>query len=104
MAMVNQITLPQEIIDRVMRVFEYHRSTKLTPQNRHAEIPMPDLANQPDDVRVFEMKPKVPLPQGLLDMPTATLPLMSDGFEVTTALMSAPPQDLKTLATWLQFA
>jgi len=104
MPVQNVITLPQEILQRVERVLEYHQSTKATFDTVRAESQKPDPATQPYEFRVFEMRPKVPLPAGLLDVPVATLSLMAQGLDALPPALVGPPQDLKTLATWLHFA
>jgi SagB-type dehydrogenase family enzyme len=101
---VNTITLPQDILDRVARVLDFHESTKLSPESVRREPHRLDQANKPYDFRVFEMLPPVPLPSGLADLPSSTLSLMESGLAALPASRVAPPQDLKTLATWLHFA
>ena len=104
MAFVNQITLPQEILDRIDRVLEYHESTKLTYDSVRTDPLTVDPAKQPYEFRVFEMRPKMPLPTGLLDIAVPTIDLMMQGLEALPPSQVGPPQDLKTLATWLHFA
>jgi SagB-type dehydrogenase family enzyme len=101
---VNLITLPQEILERVARVLEYHESTKHTYQSARAEPINLDPATQPYEFRVFEMRPKIPLPSGLLDLPGATISLMANGLDALAPSQVGPPQDLKTLATWLHYS
>jgi len=62
------------------------------------------MSNLPAVVRTFAGLPKVALPTGLLDMPVSALRLMSDGLAALPDSHVAPPQDLKTLATWLFMA
>jgi SagB-type dehydrogenase family enzyme len=105
MSFVNQITLPQDVLDRVARVLEYHESTKHTPQQVHMDPHKPDPANKPFEFRIFEQIPAMPLPQGLLELPVKTLSLMEHGFAALPGgAPEPPPQDLKTLGTWLHFA
>jgi SagB-type dehydrogenase family enzyme len=104
MPLTNVITLPQEILDRVERALEYHQSTKHTFDTVRAEPLNLDHSNQPYEFRVFEMRPKLPLPVGLLDLPVATISLMGQGLDALPPGVVGPPQDLKTLATWLHFA
>ncbi len=104
MPIVNQITLPQEILDRIDRVLEYHESAKLTYDSVRANPLHIDPAKQPYEFRVFDMRPKVPLPTGLLDIAVPTIDLMMQGLEALPPSQVGPPQDLKTLATWLHFA
>ena len=105
MSFVNQITLPQDVLDRVARVLEYHEGTKHTPQAVRDEPHKPDPDNKPYEFRIFENLPAIALPTGLLDLPVRTLSLMEHGFAALPGGAPEPPaQDLKTLATWLQFA
>ena len=105
MSFVNQITLPQDVLDRVARVLEYHDSTKHTPEEVHANPHKPDPDNKPYEFRIFEHIPALPLPSGLLDLPVHALGLMEHGFAALPGSAPEPPaQDLKTLGTWLHFA
>jgi SagB-type dehydrogenase family enzyme len=104
MAIVNVITLPQDVLDRVERVEEYHATTKHTAESMRTERHRLDKANQPYEFRVFEMLPRSSLPPGLLDLPVGTLELMEQGVQALPDSHIAPPQDLKSLATWLHFA
>ena len=105
MTFVNQVTLPQDVLDRVARVMEYHESTKLTHEHVHLHPHKPDASNKPYEFTVFEMLPPTPLPAGLLDLPVHTLELMENGFAALPGgSPEPPPQDLKTLGTWLHFA
>lgn len=104
MAIVNPITLPQEILDRVNRVLEYHESTKHTYKSVRAEPITFDPYKQPYEFRVFEQLPKIPLPANLHDLPVPTIDLMTQGLEALPPSLVGPPQDLKTLASWLHFA
>ena len=104
MAIVNVITLPQDVLDRVERVEEYHATTKHTAESMRTERHRLDAANKPYEFRVFEMLPPKSLPPGLLDLPVATLELLAEGVQALPDSQIAPPQDLKSLATWLHFA
>src|SRR5688572_13321096 len=105
MSFVNQITLPQDVLDRVARVLEYHESTKHTHAEVHTNPHKPDPNNKPYEFRIFEQIPALPLPSGLLDLPVRTLSLMEHGFAALPGNAPEPPaQDLKTLGTWLHFA
>jgi SagB-type dehydrogenase family enzyme len=102
---VNQITLPQDVLDRVARVLDYHESTKLSHEQAHQNPHKLDPDNKPYEFRVFEMAPATSLPSGLLDVPAQTLALMEHGFASLPGGAPEPPvQDLKTLGTWLHFA
>jgi SagB-type dehydrogenase family enzyme len=98
------VTLSREILDRVERVLEYHYSTKHTYDSIRQLQPRTQLTDQPALVRTFPGLPKVALPTGLLDLPVASLALMRDGVNALPESHVQPPQDLKTLATWLYMA
>jgi SagB-type dehydrogenase family enzyme len=100
----NTITLPQDVLERVARVLDYHVSTKHTPESVRREPHVVDPNQQPYEFRIFEMLPPTPLPKGMLDMPVPTLSLMEQGLAALASNQVTPPQDLKTLATWLHFA
>jgi SagB-type dehydrogenase family enzyme len=104
MQVVNQITLPQDVLDRVARVLDYHVDTKHTHESVRAGPHKLDPSTQPYEFRVFEMLSKRPLPTNLLDLPVGTLALMENGLGALPDSQVTPPQDLKTLATWLHFA
>jgi SagB-type dehydrogenase family enzyme len=98
------ITLSKEILERVDRVLDYHRATKHTPDSVRALKPQNMLADQPAPIRTFPGRPKVILPTGLLDMAVAALSLMREGLAALPDSHVQPPQDLKTIATWLYMA
>jgi SagB-type dehydrogenase family enzyme len=105
MSRSNLITLPQEILERVARVGDYHLSTKLTPQEWLDHPQVADPLAQPHPFRTFEMLPATSLPPALPGPKVPTLALMESGFEALPDRGLEPPsQDLKTLATWLHFA
>ena len=105
MSFVNQITLPQDVLDRVARVMDYHITTKHTHDSVHRHPHALDAVNKPYEFRVFEMLRRPSLPTGLLDVPAQHARLMEKGFAALPgAVPEPPPQDLKTLATWLHFA
>jgi SagB-type dehydrogenase family enzyme len=104
MAVVNLITLPQDVLDRVGRVLDYHADTKNTHESVRASPHRPEPATQPYEFRVFEMLPRTPLPTGLLDLPAGTLALMEQGLGALPESQVSPPQDLKSVSTWLHFA
>jgi SagB-type dehydrogenase family enzyme len=95
--------IPQEILDRVERIFQYHQASKYTYAVVKAARP-PDPATQPDPYRVFADSPKVALPSKLLDAPVFTLSLLGRGLEAVPESQLRPPQDLRTLASWLYLA
>lgn len=98
------VTLPREIIERAERVLEYHRSSKHTPHSARQIRPATELSGLPKAVRSFGDRPRIALPTGLLDIPAASLSLMHDGLAALPESHVRPPQDLKTLATWLFMA
>src|SRR5688500_17237907 len=91
MSFVNQITLPQDVLDRVARVLDYHNSTKHTHDEVHQDPHKPDPLTKPYEFRIFEQIPATPLPQGLLDLPTKTLSLMEHGFAALPGGAPDPP-------------
>ena len=104
MPIVNTITLPQDVLDRVERVLAYHHSTRLTNESVHREPHKPDPAHRPFDFRVFEELTPLPLPTALIDPAVPALGLMEHGLAALPVDRSGPGQDLKTLASWLHFA
>jgi SagB-type dehydrogenase family enzyme len=96
--------LPREILDRVGRVMDYHRASKLTPESVRANPPTMDLTTKPSPYRRFADAPRVNMPTKLLDAPVPMLAILSDGLAAVPESQLQPPQDLKTLATWLYFA
>ncbi|HEX8324256.1 MAG TPA: nitroreductase family protein [Tepidisphaeraceae bacterium] len=89
--------LPQDILESAGRVWEYHLSTKLTEAS-----PAPRLVRPA--VRVFDYLPKTALSPKLVDLPTATLTVLTRGVDALPESMQLPPQDLRTLSTWLYMA
>jgi SagB-type dehydrogenase family enzyme len=98
------VTLPHDIVERVERVLGYHQATKHTYDSVRQITPKTNLSDQPSPYRVFPGLPKVSLPTGLLDLPIASLALMREGVSALPESHVAPPQDLRTLATWLYMA
>jgi SagB-type dehydrogenase family enzyme len=91
--------LPQHILERVERVLEYHRFSRVS-----ATTPPNSPEPPPSVYRVFDGHEKIPLPTSLLDPHVATLSLLHLGLEALPDSHMQPPQDLKTLASWLYFA
>jgi SagB-type dehydrogenase family enzyme len=85
-------------------VLDFHESTKLTPQRVHAEPIGEGPEKRPFEFHVFEMAPSVPLPVAMIDVTAGTLGVMDKGLAALPIERIGPPQDLKTLATWLHFA
>lgn len=89
------MSLPQDILQAAGRVWEYHLATKLT-----GDSPPPPNSPRPEP-RVFDYLDKTPLFPKLLDLPTATLTVMTKGVDALPESLQSPPQDLRTLSTWL---
>jgi SagB-type dehydrogenase family enzyme len=98
------VTLPRDILDRVERVLDYHNATKHTYDSIRQLTPRTHLKDQPTLLRTYPGLPKVALPTSLLDLPVASLALMREGVNALPESHVQPPQDLKTLATWLYMA
>ena len=98
------VPLPRDVLERVERVLEYHRLGKHTHESVRLLKPQMALSSQPSPYRTFPDMPKVTLPTGLLDLPVPALALMREGLGALPDSQIAPPQDLKTLATWLFMA
>jgi SagB-type dehydrogenase family enzyme len=94
------MTLPKDILDRCERVFEHHQHSKYTYESVRV-IPEPDAANQPNPFRTFPDLPRTALATNLLDVPIPTLSVLQSGTEFVPESQLNPPQNLKTLSTWL---
>ena len=94
---------PRHILERVERLYSYHQRSKLLAMGPRVGAPA-DPAYRPAAFRVFFNAPKVTLPTTLLDAPIPMLNLLSAGQEAVPDSLRAPPQDLKTLASWLYYA
>ncbi len=97
-------SLPQDILERCRRVYDYHHSTKLTYDSVRQHPIRLDPATQPSVYRVFDQHPKVQLPTTLLDVSVPTISLLDLGFDAIPESQLNPPQNLKTLATWLHLS
>jgi SagB-type dehydrogenase family enzyme len=95
--------LPRHILDRVERLYAYHQRTKIAAMG-HRPGPPADPSYRPTTYRVFTSAPKVPLPTTLLDAPVGMLTILGAGQDAIPESMRTPPQDLKTLASWLYYA
>ena len=94
------MALPPDILARVERVLAYHRASKYQPgQAKHQ--PQADAQTRPIAHRIYDSAPKVPLLTTLLDASVAALAIMERGREALPDSQISPPQDLKTLSTWL---
>ena len=91
------MALPQDILESAGRVWEYHNLTKLTAQSA-------ELIPSPVPPRVFDYLDKVPLSTKLMDLPTPTLTILTRGVDALPESMQSPPQDLRTLSSWLYMA
>jgi SagB-type dehydrogenase family enzyme len=93
---------PRDIHERVERVREYHESTKLPetlpPGTATTHGPAPAV------FRLFEGYPKTPLPTNLLGVAVPATALLLEGLDAVPASQVQPPQNLRTLATWLYLA
>src|SRR3954452_4573146 len=96
-------SLPRHILDRVERLYSYHHRTKLMAMGTRFGAPA-DPAYRPSAYRVFHNAPRVALPTTLLGAPTGTITLLNAGQAAVPDSLRAPPQDLKTLASWLYYA
>jgi SagB-type dehydrogenase family enzyme len=94
------MALPREILDHVDRVIEYHQTGKYADGSY---VRPPETAKPPPP-RNYDHLPKIALPTTLLDVPVTTLSLLYDGIESVPPSLQHPPQNLKTLASWLYMA
>jgi SagB-type dehydrogenase family enzyme len=92
---------PKEIIERVGRIQEFHRNTKL---DAAFELPVPDSDPPPEAFRIFDGYSKIPLPKNLINASAATIRLLQFGLETLPDSQIQPPQNLQTLASWLFMA
>jgi SagB-type dehydrogenase family enzyme len=95
--------LPRHILDRVERLYSYHQRSKIMAMGSRFAPPA-EAEYRPASYRVFQNAPKVALPTTLLDAPSGTLALLNAGQDAVPDSLRAPPQDLKTLASWLYYA
>src|SRR5688500_9140135 len=93
--------LPRNVAERILRVQEYHRSTKYTFDSVRSGPFSLDYTNRPSSYRTFEQCPKVPLSTRLLDVGHDVLAVLEQGLDALPDSQLRPPQDLKTLTTWL---
>lgn len=94
---------PRHILDRVERLYAYHQRTKISAMG-HRPAPPADPSYKPTSYRLFASAPKTPLPTTLLDAPVGMLTILGAGQDALPDSLRAPPQDLKTLASWLYYA
>jgi SagB-type dehydrogenase family enzyme len=98
------IALPKDILERVERVLDYHRVSKHSFQSVAALKPQTDPSQQPASVLTFADLPKISLPTGLLDLTVPAMWLMREGLGALPESHVRPPQDLKTIASWMHMA
>lgn len=95
--------LPPQIMERVERLHSYHQRSKVMASGAKPALPA-DPGFKPAPYRLFADSPKIALPASLLDAPTGMLSMLAAGQEAVPDSHRAPPQDLKTLASWLYYA
>jgi SagB-type dehydrogenase family enzyme len=98
--------LSREILERIDRVHDYHRASKHTYAAVQAaqQSAVLDWDNKPNVYRTFPGCPKTALPTTIVDASTPTLQLLTEGLGALPASQLQPPQNLKTLSTWLYLA
>jgi SagB-type dehydrogenase family enzyme len=90
------------VLDRILRVFEYHQTSKLTPDGPN-DSSEPDPKHQPPMFRTFDAAQKVALPVNLMNAEGPTISLLVDGLRSLPESQLNPPLSLRTLASWLYF-
>jgi SagB-type dehydrogenase family enzyme len=101
---ITPAVMPQEIVERIERVREYHESTKHSYESVRLNPNKLDAANQPSAFRLFTDHPKVDLPTDLIEKDAPALALLSEGLSGLPEDAAHLPQDLNTLASWLRLA
>lgn len=94
-------SLSPEILARSRRVFDFHQHSKWVERKVPTCASLPAPAPPKSTYNGF---PRVPLPTRLLDLPVPGLRLLEHLSEAVPESMRNPPQDARTLATWLYFA
>jgi SagB-type dehydrogenase family enzyme len=97
------IEWPQQILDRIQRVADYHQTCKLTV-DLHRNLPSPDSTNRPNQFVIFDSAPKIDLPTALISADAPTVSLLLEGRSSVPESQLDPPHNLRTLATWLYLA
>lgn len=97
-------SLSKDVLERVERVLDFHRTSKLSYAGVRQHPHNLDWANRPSPFRVFSGQRRVQLPTTVLDIPSPSLRILFDGINALPESHQAPPQDLKTLGSWLFFA
>src|SRR4051812_4889725 len=100
------VSLSREILDRIDRVREYHQASKHTYEQVQAaqQTAQLDWDNKPNAYRTFADQPRTLLPTTIVDASVPALQLLADGLGAIPASQLQPPQNLKTLASWLYLA
>jgi SagB-type dehydrogenase family enzyme len=96
--------MPREIVERVERIREYHASTLHTYESVRLNPNKLDWSTRPSPFREFPDHPKVDLPSDLIDADAPALTVLSQGLSGLPDDATHPPQDLRTLASWLKLA
>jgi SagB-type dehydrogenase family enzyme len=94
------IAWPQEILDRLQRIYDYHQGTKLS-SGTFAQRTQPDLINEPSVFLSFPDLPAIALPKNLISPLVGTFALLRDGRKALPETFIDPPRDLRTLSSWL---
>jgi SagB-type dehydrogenase family enzyme len=94
-------SLAPEILARSQRVFDFHQLGKWAERKVPACAALPAPAPPKSAYTGF---PRVPLPTRLLDLPVPGLQLLDQLSDAVPESMRNPPQNARTLATWLYFA
>src|SRR5260370_38679580 len=96
------VELPRHILDRVERVYAFHRATKLFFNG--ANSCFNETVPQPSPYRIFPDQPKVALPTPLLYVPMGSLAVLESSLHALPDSFVCPPPTLKTLANFLYMA
>src|SRR4051794_1983316 len=94
------MALPQEILERAQRVLGYHHAS-VYDGNKPKQAPKLDPTTRPATHRTFAQAPKVPLATTLLDASAPAIAVLENGRDALPDSQLSPPQNLKTLSTWL---
>jgi SagB-type dehydrogenase family enzyme len=93
------MNLQENIAQRITRLVEYHQETRCLEGSAPPET---DPHLQPRPYRIFESCPKIELPTHLIGVDVvATVSLLAHQPEAVAQGDLNPPNDMKTLATWL---
>jgi SagB-type dehydrogenase family enzyme len=94
------MAFPRSILDRIESVHAYHQSSKL----HYGNVPAAGHGAPPTPYLDFPDQPRAKLPTTLLDEPLGVLDVLDSSIGALPDSYLSPPQDLKTLATWLHMA